>query len=127
VSNYWNLLCRNCEATCYVEWNRGGDYIQQLIPHMQAIAECAEKLEPVRQFLDIHSTWEIAFPWELVAFAQQHHSHDLIAIDEYGKLYGDCGTQYRCDCCGTYLWCKKKQDHDGDHGKAPVENGDTNA
>ncbi|UGT65293.1 hypothetical protein LTT66_18155 [Nocardia gipuzkoensis] len=116
MSNEWNLLCRTCDVTCNFEWNHGGDRIQQLIPHMQLLADCAEKLEPAREILAYHVRWEIEFPWELVSFAKQHHSHDLTAIDEYGKLYGDCGTQYRCECCGTYLRCKKLADHDGDHG-----------
>lgn len=125
MSNYWNLLCRTCDDTCGFDWNHGGDRIQQLIPHLATLAECAKKLEPINELLSYHVTWEITLPWELVSFARQHHSHDLIAIDEYGHLYGDCGTAYRCECCGSYLSCKKKRDHDGDHGKPPTENGDT--
>lgn len=116
MSNEWNLLCRTCDFTCNFEWNHGGDRIQQLIPHMKLIAATFEALEPVREILAYHVRWEFEFPWELVDFARSHHSHDLIAIDEYGKLYGDCGTRYRCECCGSYLHCRKAAGHDGDHG-----------
>ncbi len=116
MSNYWNLLCRTCEHVCPFGWNRGGDQIKQLIPHLQLLADCAVQLEPVRDILDYHLNWKIEFPTDLVEFARIHHAHDLIPIDEYGVLYAACGTGYSCGCCRTRLSCKKPNGHDGDHG-----------
>lgn len=118
MSNHWDLLCRTCGDACGLSWNRGGDYIQQLIPHLSVIADCAEKLAPVREILDHHSTWEIVLPWELVAFAKQHHSHVLTAVDEYGVFHGECIHDYECPCCRIRVRCRRPRDHDGEDGPA---------
>lgn len=134
MSNYWNLLCRTCDDICGFEWNHGGDFIKELIPHLPLLAEYAPKLEPLREILDRHIVgWEITFPTQLVVFARLHHAHELIPVDEYGNLYGACGSGYRCSCCSTWVWCKKPDEHDGDHGPAvetsevTATQGDTNA
>ncbi len=116
MSNYWNLLCRTCDEVCELGWNRGGDTIQQLIPHMAAIAA-------VREAVEIGSPWwpGDGFPYGLMAFAEKHKDHALIAIDEYGSLHGDCAQYFKCACCGHPLRCGKPQGHEGECG--PLEGG----
>lgn len=110
MSNEWNLLCRTCDEKCYLEWNNGGDKIQDLIPHLPAIAKMGPATEIISERFDF---W---FPNGLLSFAESHHDHDLIGIDEYGVLYGDCGNRYTCGCCGTWVQCRRPRGHDGDHG-----------
>ena len=113
MSNYWRLLCRDCDQRSDLSWNRGGDYLQQLIPHMADIA----KMEPVMDILSMFFvTFE--FPSDLLEFAVRHHSHNLIAVDGYGTLYGDCSRNYLCSCCGSRLDCRRPRDHEGDCGPA---------
>lgn len=109
MSNHWDLLCRTCDAKCDLEWNHGGDDIQELIGHLPALAQAVPGFEVFdRRFYG-------SLPWELLRFARQHHAHDLIAVDEYGDVYGACGDIYYCACCKARLHCKLPKDHDGDH------------
>lgn len=117
MSNEWDLLCRTCDEKCQLDWNDGGDYIQQLIPHMAVIA----KMRPVEEILYHHCyDFNQGFPSGLLHFAEQHQSHDLIAIDEYGQLHGDCSEYYKCSRCGTRQHCRRPRNHDGDHGPKEV-------
>ncbi|MGW5519256.1 hypothetical protein [Nocardia africana] len=115
MSNYWDLLCRDCGDTYEFEWNRGGDHIQELIPYMGALA----KMAPAYEILDRHPVRDYHMSYDLLTFAAEHQDHDLIAIDEYGTLYGDCYHRYACPCCGSQLKCGLPKGHDGDHGPKP--------
>lgn len=112
MSREWDLLCRTCDETCYLDWHEGALKIRELIPLLPLIAG----MRPVENVL---SSWfvEFGFPRDLLGFAERHHAHDLIPVDEYGDLYGACGRQYQCTCCETWLSCKRPRDHDGDHGR----------
>lgn len=113
MSNHWDLLCRTCDDQCDLDWNHGGDYVQQLIPLLSDIA----KMRPVEEILCGHFV-EFGFPNGLLGFAERHQGHDLIAIDEYGAFHGDCTERYQCSCCGTRLHCRRLRDHEGDCGSA---------
>lgn len=121
MSNHWDLLCRTCDLTCDLDWNHGGDYIQQLIPLLSDMA----KMRPVEELLYERFDFDRCFPAGLLEFAERHQGHDLIAIDEYGALHGDCIYRYECSCCGTRLHCRKPRDHEGEHGPL-LEDGDSN-
>ncbi|WP_305780024.1 hypothetical protein [Nocardia nova] len=112
MSNRWDLLCRTCNELFDFDWNHGGEHIQQVIPHMAALAS----IEPVAEILDNNWFGHHQFPMGLIWFARDHHAHDLIAVDEYGTPYGDCHHHYTCQCCGTRIRCKRPKDHDGEHG-----------
>jgi hypothetical protein len=47
--------------------------------------------------------------------AKKFMAEPLIAVDEYGVLFGYCHDRYQCHCCGTYLRCRLPHGHDGDH------------
>ncbi|WP_029926346.1 coiled-coil domain-containing protein [Nocardia otitidiscaviarum] len=110
MSNEWDLLCRTCDDRLRLEWNNGGDQIQALIPHMVALAKIAEP----EQILAARCFEFDGLPRNITCFAQLHHDHDLIAIDEYGSLYGDCTNYYSCSCCGQRLHCRLPTGHDGE-------------
>ena len=114
MSNHWDLECRDCSATCDLELNHAGDYIQELIHHIPDIA----RVEPVYEILS--EKFDVSIPMQLVWFAQAHEGHDLIAVDEYGADHGECVKRYECGCCGTRLRCRKPVDHEGDCGKPEV-------
>ncbi|MEV0247905.1 hypothetical protein AB0H76_15035 [Nocardia sp. NPDC050712] len=111
MSNHWDLRCLTCETDCDLGWNHGGDTIQQLIPHLAALAAA----EPALDLLSDYA-YDLQYPQGLLLFAQQHHSHDLIAVDEYGSLHGDCARGYPCSCCGHRQSCRKPRGHEGDCG-----------
>ena len=112
MSNYWDLECRTCGDTCELNWNRGGDYIQQLIQYIPDIA----KMGPVEDILSMRMDFQ--FPSGLLWFAKAHEGHDLIAVDEHGAYHGDCSKRYECVCCETRLHCRKPRGHEGECGKA---------
>lgn len=111
MSNHWDLRCVTCETTCDLEWNHGGDAIQQLIPHLSALAQAG----PALDLLSIH-VYDLQYPLGLVSFAEQHHTHQLTAVDEYGVLHGGCIERYECRCCGHRQHCLKPRGHEGDCG-----------
>jgi hypothetical protein len=116
MSNHWDLRCLTCETDCDLGWNHGGDAIQELIPHLPALAAAG----PVMEIIDRHNR-DVVFPWMLQAFAEQHHAHKLIAVDEYGVVHGGCIHRYECGCCQTRLLCGLPCDHEGDHGPLPKD------
>lgn len=113
MSNYWNLKCRTCGEVCELGWNHGGDEIQQLIPHLPALAAANDAIDIIsaRHYGD-------GFPSGLFPFAVRHRDHDLIAVDEYGVEHGICGGWYRCECCGGTPKCQRPNRHEGEHGPA---------
>lgn len=114
MSNHWDLRCLTCGWDCGLGWNHGGDTIQELIPHLAALAQS----EPALDLLGRH-VYDLQYPMGLVSFAKQHHDHDLIAVDEYGVLYRDCGRAYACACCKHPQNCQKLRGHEDDCGPLP--------
>ncbi|MGW4718301.1 hypothetical protein [Nocardia sp. NPDC004260] len=116
MADDWNLKCRTCDTVHLLDWRNGGDEIQQLIPHLRALANAVHAINIIEG-----QHYGMDFPTDLVRFAVQHHAHDLIAVDEYGTEYGYCGYQYDCSCCGQRPKCRKPRHHDGDCGPADPE------
>lgn len=114
MSNHWGLRCLTCDTDCDLDWNHGGDAIQELIPHLPAFAAAGPAMEVIDR-----QGYGSVFPWTLQAFAVQHHTHALIAVDEYGALHGDCFHRYECACCQARQLCRLPRDHEGDHGPLP--------
>lgn len=116
MSNHWDLRCLTCGEDCELGWNHGGDTIQELIGHLDVLAKVRPALEVIDRF-----DYNLTIPYGVLVFAEQHHDHDLIAVDEYGDLYGACGKVYPCACCGHRQHCAKPRGHEGDCG--PVVEG----
>ncbi|MFG1794251.1 hypothetical protein [Nocardia sp. NPDC049149] len=114
MSNFWDLRCRTCSATCDLDWNNGGDQIQQLIPLLPDIA----RMRPVENLLSDRRV-DFAFPFGLLQFAERHHSHDLTAIDQYGVEHGGCIHHYSCACCKSRMLCQLARGHEGECGPFP--------
>ncbi|WP_280320054.1 hypothetical protein [Nocardia wallacei] len=115
MSNHWNLHCRSCDLTHDLGWNNAGEEIQSLIgllPELAAIAPVMDRLQDYWRF-------NLEFPFGLLDFAGRHHSHDLIAVDEYGQFFDACGQHYKCPCCNHSSYCKLPLNHDGGHGQLP--------
>ena len=114
MSNHWDLLCRTCDERHEFNWNHGGDQIQQLIPLLPLLVAARPALEIVDE-----GSYDTSLPYGALTFAEKHHAHDLIAVDEYGNLHGGCARAYQCACCGHMQSCRKSRGHEGDCGPLP--------
>jgi hypothetical protein len=116
VSNYWDLYCRTCGEIHDLDWNHGGERIQSMIPLLPELVKIGPILDRLEEYF-----YDLRYPSGLLHFAKQHNGHDLIARDEYGKLFDACGEYYRCPCCDHPSHCKLPLKHEGDHGQLPKE------
>ncbi|MFC4124911.1 hypothetical protein [Nocardia rhizosphaerae] len=108
MSNYWNLHCRSHSETYSLEWNRGGDEIQRLIPLLPKLAELGPEI-------DQHTRLDITIPG-VAYFAAEHNGCDLIAVDEYGRFHDQCAKYVACKCCGKTSVCRLAHGHEGECG-----------
>lgn len=116
MSNHWDLRCTTCDVDCDLDWNHGGQAIQELIPLLPSLRAARSAL----RIVDDHA-YATQLPWGVIDFADRHYDHDLIAVDEYGSLFGECARRYSCPCCRHGQTCTKPRDHEGDCGPLPED------
>ncbi|MFD3426070.1 hypothetical protein [Nocardia fluminea] len=114
MSNGWDLRCRTCNDTLDLGWNHDPEMVQQLIPHLPAYAALVPVIKSEMWRLDLTNN---AFQTQGIAYwAAEHHTHELIAVDEYGHLADECGAHMFCQGgCKNTTHCRLAPGHDGDH------------
>lgn len=112
MSNYWNLLCRDCDDELPLDINHGNAFIKRLIEQFPLLIT----IEPVLDVIN-ESYYDLNFPTDWVRYAKRHVGHDLIPIDEYGKHSDSCGEYFHCKCCPARYTCNLLDGHEGEHAR----------
>jgi hypothetical protein len=118
MSHYWHLACLDCDD------HRGGfgNDQSQWDVEMHRLAQSAEALATVATILqNINqrgrnlelkvSQWDNTL---LLEWFLQHRGHRIVAEDEYGIVFGECGKNQRCACCAHSFFCRLPTGHGGE-------------
>ena len=116
----WDIRCLDCNVNHgFGDANHEDDLMMALVkiaPEIAALHPTMKKLdatyERVRSAtsLTINGRYSIYTEW----FAA-HAGHRLIAVDEYGRCYDECGEYYSYCECGHRRTCRRKTGHEGRH------------
>lgn len=115
MSTDWHIKCVDCDDVHrFDDANHRDDEMVMLIRHADSIAAIAElQAEGVFQI-----DWTYGHYGRVdAAWFKRHLGHQLMPIDEYGRLLDQCHDYVYCGECGTQHKCALKLNHDGPHAR----------
>ncbi len=115
----WDVRCIDCSV------NHGFDDANHQSELMVCLARLGPKLADmavVIREIEASSLWMNATillgvdRWRLdFAWFATHGAHRLVAVDEYGHCFDECGEDYSCEACQHRATCRRQKGHEGPH------------
>ena len=104
------VYCTTCSSRHpFNDANHQQDLMRSLIRYASAIGHLAPLLDEAP--VDVQTPYGRLHPeW----FAE-HAEHELVVVDEYGRLENQCRANVICSHCTNIHPCLLDRDHDGDH------------
>lgn len=114
MSTDWHVHCLDCKDTHrFDDANHRDEFMLLLCKHADSIAAVAGLLAAGRGDVALQTAWgRIDADWFLT-----HQGHNLIPIDEYGRVLGKCCESVACGECATSHRCALEHGHDGPHAR----------
>lgn len=117
MSTWYDVYCYTCKSHAGIHENHAEKECADLISNAKLVAEMAPGFRALK---DIGIEVRLTLKWEQMRvdpeWFEKHVEHQLVVIDEYGRLYPECLKRFTCcertDC--EWLYCRRKQNHDGD-------------
>lgn len=114
MSNYWDLLCVDCDAHAGMSINNGEEDLARIVASRDKLALVADVPGATVELWNQN--------YSLPQFFAQHAGHKIVVRSEYGYDFGDCAAIDRCGCCDRQFSCRLPSGHDGKHSpKAPAD------
>jgi hypothetical protein len=109
VSTDWNIRCVDCGDTHHFnDANHQNRLMLDILSHQEAIAAIA----PLLRTGDVEL--ETFYGNIDAAWFAKHLGHNLLPIDEYGRLLDQCHECAKCSC-GFEHPCTLPAKHEGEH------------
>lgn len=115
MSTDWNVHCLDCKVThTFDDANHQDGLMLTLCKHADTIALLAEVTSADRDI-------ELRTPWGAIdaAWFRTHLGHNLVPIDEYGRVLGVCHELVSCGECRVSHHCVLEAGHDPPHSRTP--------
>lgn len=113
----WNLRCVTCSVNLLDEFERypGPQELVSLIRNSEAVASLADLFADCPGEFELRSSYNtVSRPIDPVVF-RAHLGHQLMPIDEYGRLLDACHQKFQCPHCATWHPCSLSHHHEGPH------------
>lgn len=113
MSCHYGIRCLTCKIDCPFPGDT--NHQDELMRHLIANAEIIGRLSPVLRPLQRSDSLRLAagnYNTIDVGWFVEHHEHELVVVDEYGRIDQRCNENFRCKICGTSKWCQLPKDHD---------------
>jgi hypothetical protein len=120
MSTDWNIKCVDCdEIHHFDDANHQDDRMLLLIKHADAIAALAELSTELGDQLNFRLGYSGCYGSIDPAWFRKHLGHNLMPIDEYGRMLDQCREHVYCGECKTRHRCGLKLNHEGEHKRVP--------
>lgn len=116
MSTDWNVHCVDCKSTHHFsDANHQDELMLALCRHAEAIAALLELQKEARFDIQLRTLWgDVDIAW-----FREHLGHQLLPIDEYGRLYQHCRERIYCgECKITAHQCALLEGHEGPHERS---------
>lgn len=117
----WNVHCLDCKVTHgFDDANHQQDLMLFLCKHADSIAALAEMAADQKAPCgpgDRSVTLETPYGRIDPTWFREHLGHNLIPIDEYGAILGQCHEWVRCKECGSTSQCALDAGHEDPHSQ----------
>lgn len=105
------VYCRACdERHDFNDANHRDRLMAHLIQHAAAIATLAPALDG---YEGSNLTLGTSYGRVDCAWFARHLGHDLVAVDEYGRVSDRCNRRVTCGECRSERWCGESPGHAG--------------
>lgn len=112
MSTDWNIKCVDCgDVHGFDDANHMDQEMLILIKHADSIAALADLVAECGS-IRLGFEYDNYGPIDPVWF-RKHLGHQLMPIDEYGRLLDRCSERVTCGECETSHWCTLTLGHDG--------------
>lgn len=111
MSTDWHIHCVDCKATHHFDdANHREPLMLALCRHAEAIATLADLFADTDAFdVELRTMNGRIDP----TWFREHLGHQLLPIDEYGTLIGQCWKYVDCGHCRQRQHCGLPRDHEG--------------
>lgn len=120
MSTDWDVRCLDCAE------NHGFEDANHEVQLMVTVARSGRKLAQlagvVRKIQEsTHSDVSLKLGLDRLrvdlAWFEKHGTHRLIAVNEYGRCFDECGIYFSCGECHRDRQCHRPDGHEGEHSE----------
>ncbi len=116
MSNYWDLVCKECKESAGFHWNHGEDVLYELWQKRASLAGMDDAVYFLETWVFGHLRMipeSAPMLSDLSSFAIKHQTCTVLPRSEYGYWLDQCPLSYKCKPCGHSTSCKREVDHGG--------------
>lgn len=120
MSTDWDVWCLDCEkAHGFYDANHMSDLMIGLAKLGPALGAFAKTMREIGSIQGSDPSLPLQFDRLRVNFEwfEVHGSHRLIARDEYGRCFDECGEHYSYCECKHQRRCRRPMKHEGLHAE----------